>query len=157
VLCASALEFVAEASIQSSLNSIAAAFAGGTVGVMGSLVAIELRRLNLKEKAQCPYCRGRGVLPCATCAGSGTELKVTDQKLATCSESLAKQEVLLLQESRGDISFDIIKCECCEGKTTVLCTHCEGDGRLVPEQVERAVQRRGHGNEAGFDPNWFGF
>lgn len=54
-----------------TINEITAAIAGGTVGVMGTIIALEVRRQRVKERKQCPYCRGTGKLPCATCCTVG--------------------------------------------------------------------------------------
>lgn len=50
-----------------SINEITAAIAGGTVGVMGTIIALEVRRQQVKERKQCPYCRGTGKIPCGSC------------------------------------------------------------------------------------------
>lgn len=50
-----------------TINEITAAIAGGTVGVMGTIITLEIRRQRVKERKQCPYCRGTGKLPCAVC------------------------------------------------------------------------------------------
>lgn len=50
-----------------TINEITAAIAGGTVGVMGTIITLEVRRQRVKERKQCPYCRGTGKLPCANC------------------------------------------------------------------------------------------
>lgn len=55
-----------------SVNEVMSAICGGTVGVMGTIIALEVRRQRVKERKQCPYCRGTGKLPCATCYSLGT-------------------------------------------------------------------------------------
>lgn len=40
-----------------TVNEFTAAMAGGTVGVMGTLIALEAGRQKAKERKQCPYCR----------------------------------------------------------------------------------------------------
>lgn len=40
-----------------TINEIAAALAGGTVGVMGTIIVLEAGRQKAKERKQCPYCR----------------------------------------------------------------------------------------------------
>lgn len=44
-----------------TINEIAAAVAGGTVGVMGTILALETGRQRAVERKQCPYCR---MYPC---------------------------------------------------------------------------------------------
>lgn len=55
-----------------TVNEIAAAVAGGTVGVMGTILALELGRQRAMERKQCPYCRGKGKLACGNCYAIGT-------------------------------------------------------------------------------------
>lgn len=40
-----------------TINEFAAAIAGGTVGVMGTILALEVNRQKAIELKQCPYCR----------------------------------------------------------------------------------------------------
>ena len=44
---------------------------GGTVGAVGSVVAIEAKRVKVKKSKQCPYCDGTGAIACAACLGTG--------------------------------------------------------------------------------------
>lgn len=55
-----------------TVNEVMSAICGGTVGVMGTIIALEVRRQRVKERKQCPYCRGTGKLPCAVCYSVGT-------------------------------------------------------------------------------------
>lgn len=52
-------------------EGLAAALAGGTVGVLGSVLAIERKLQTVQESKDCPYCDGHGVLLCAGCLGTG--------------------------------------------------------------------------------------
>eukprot|EP00184_Porphyridium_aerugineum_P008460 CAMPEP_0184692434 /NCGR_PEP_ID=MMETSP0313-20130426/920_1 /TAXON_ID=2792 /ORGANISM="Porphyridium aerugineum, Strain SAG 1380-2" /LENGTH=198 /DNA_ID=CAMNT_0027150267 /DNA_START=63 /DNA_END=659 /DNA_ORIENTATION=+ len=97
-----------------TLNEISSAFAGGTVGAMGTLIALELSKQREIEKQQCPYCRGTGKLPCGQCYGLG-----------------ATPEPIL-----GEV-----ECECCHSHGAVECNHCEGSGRLLPIRYERALRQ----------------
>ncbi|CAN8062272.1 unnamed protein product [Agarophyton chilense] len=98
-----------------TVNEITAAFAGGTVGVMGTIITLEVRRHKVKERKQCPYCRGSGKLPCATCYTVG---------------SLPSAAAVASQKS----------CSTCNEKGFLLCNHCDGDGRLIPWAYERAIR-----------------
>lgn len=73
-----------------TINEITAAFAGGTVGVMGTIITLEVRRQRVKERKQCPYCRGTGKLPCATCytlrAVPCADTVTAQQGCTTCQE-----------------------------------------------------------------------
>ena len=52
-------------------EGLAAALAGGTVGVIGSVVAIEAKQRAVQKSKDCPYCNGTGSLICAACLGAG--------------------------------------------------------------------------------------
>lgn len=54
-----------------------AAFVGGSLGVVGTLISYEWRRYYARTRVACPYCQGRGWLTCATCLG-------TDPNCPTC-------------------------------------------------------------------------
>ncbi|CAN0026890.1 unnamed protein product, partial [Phaeothamnion confervicola] len=96
-------------------NDYVSAFAGGTVGVMGTLVALELKKFRVKERSTCPYCSGAGKLVCAQCFGSGS---------------------LLVRSTTTDLRLSV-PCPCCGGKKGVVCTNCRGDGRAVPLMLDR--------------------
>mmetsp|Transcript_6351 Transcript_6351/g.8941 ORF Transcript_6351/g.8941 Transcript_6351/m.8941 type:complete len:210 (+) Transcript_6351:38-667(+) len=54
----------------------AAAFIGGTFGVMGTLVVYEQGRYKARMRVACPYCEGRGALTCGACAGTNPDCTV---------------------------------------------------------------------------------
>lgn len=93
-------------------DAISNAFIGGTVGVMGAMVSLELKKtttdLNLD---QCPYCIGNGRLLCATCFG-GCVISGTSEACPTCG-----------------------------GYGLVECVGCKGDGRNVPLMLISKAQR----------------
>lgn len=74
-----------------TINEVVSAICGGTVGVMGTIIALEVRRQRVKERKQCPYCRGTGKLPCATCYSIGTIPSITacsgQESCTMCSSS----------------------------------------------------------------------
>lgn len=75
-----------------TINEITAAIAGGTVGVMGTIIALEVRRQRVKEHKQCPYCRGTGKLPCAACYTLGA---------VPCANTVTAQEGCIACQERG--------------------------------------------------------
>lgn len=81
-----------------TINEFAAAIAGGTVGVMGTLITLEIRRQRRNERKQCPYCIGTGKLPCGHCYTLG---------YVPCADSVTAQRV----------------CEACGGTGYVECNH----------------------------------
>lgn len=72
-----------------SVNEVMAAFCGGTVGVMSTIIALEVRRQRVKERKQCPYCHGTGKLPCGSCYTLGS---TPSPYVASAQESCPKCE-----------------------------------------------------------------
>lgn len=101
-----------------TVNEVAAAVAGGTVGVMGTLIALEVGRAKARERKQCPYCRGSGRLACGQCCTIGAVPSVSNLPAA--------------QDA----------CQLCNAAGYVECMHCEGEGRLLPIEYERALRAR---------------
>ena len=52
------------------MEAMSAAFIGGTVGIMGTLVALEIKNTKDLSLESCPYCMGHGKILCGTCLGS---------------------------------------------------------------------------------------
>jgi hypothetical protein len=42
------------------------------VGVVGTMVALEVKMRQVNERSKCPYCSGSGQLTCARCYGQQT-------------------------------------------------------------------------------------
>lgn len=53
------------------LNPNTAAFVGGSVGVVGTLVAISARRRAVRDRLACVICKGEGSIECGRCFGTG--------------------------------------------------------------------------------------
>jgi DnaJ-class molecular chaperone len=100
-----------------SANEVISSFAGGTVGCMGTLIALELAKQRVKEREGCPYCSGKGKLPCAQCYGSG---------------------VILVQTSQDGLRLSI-PCQSCKGQRAVDCNICRGDGLSIPSLLEKKL------------------
>ncbi|GJQ13932.1 hypothetical protein GpartN1_g5723.t1 [Galdieria partita] len=100
--------------IPPTVNEVASALAGGTVGVMGTLLVLEVIRQRIEEMRQCPYCRGLRKLPCGLCFGMGF---IPDVSCVSCKSD----------------------CENCGGEGSVICCHCDGSGRYLPVEYERAL------------------
>lgn len=102
------------AALSTNVHEVAAALAGGTVGVLGTLITLESVRKRVSERKNCPYCAGRGRLVCGECCALGSV-----------------PERLSASGCRW--------CDTCAGKGYVQCNHCEGSGRLLPIEYERAM------------------
>jgi|MDSY01.1.fsa_nt_gb hypothetical protein len=85
-------------------------FLGGFTGVVGTLLTYELKRYKMKQRIQCPFCEGSGVLTCAACLKTGRTMS-----------------------SSGD------PCVCgnCGGIGVVACVICKGEGTSVPVALQR--------------------
>lgn len=137
-----------------TINEIAAAFAGGTVGVMGTIITLEVRRQRVKERKQCPYCRGTGKLPCATCYTLGAvpcaNTITAQQGCTTCQERgyLRCNHVRLFHSCAGTSSHSeikltdtrIVKFRLRNRAIALRSLQCQGDGRLIPFLYERAIR-----------------
>ena len=100
-------------------DDLACFFAGGAFGVMGSLLALEYKKLQMRQRSHCPYCKGRGRLTCALCCGTGVvQVAVAGQSQMTVAD-----------------------CPLCSGKGETTCINCKGDGRLVPLMLDRRASR----------------
>ena len=102
-----------------AVNELISGFAGGTVGVMGTLIALELKKQNVISRSDCPYCQGAGKLPCAQCYGSGVMLVKT--------AGAADDPALRMS----------VPCSCCKGTALITCVICRGDGQAVPVLLEQ--------------------
>jgi hypothetical protein len=54
------------------IESLSAAFIGGTLGVMGTMMALEIKTKQDGGLDACPYCMGHGEILCGRCLGTGS-------------------------------------------------------------------------------------
>ena len=47
-------------------------FIGGSVGVVGTVIAAQVKKDQVKGRLKCNYCEGTGQILCGHCLGSGT-------------------------------------------------------------------------------------
>mmetsp|Transcript_8383 Transcript_8383/g.18006 ORF Transcript_8383/g.18006 Transcript_8383/m.18006 type:complete len:209 (+) Transcript_8383:47-673(+) len=129
---------IAQGGGASTASNLAAAFAGGTVGVMGSLIAWELRHLRDRESKYCPYCLGTGQLRCGGCFGQGFRLRSGGSAVMTSAngESVVDSDLKGAVTNGDAMSYD---CDVCDARKFVVCCHCGGDGRLIPESIQHAA------------------
>ena len=52
-----------------TVEGIAEAFVGGTVGVMSVMFLLEIKKKDDLRLEACPYCMGNGEILCGTCLG----------------------------------------------------------------------------------------
>ncbi|KAL6899826.1 hypothetical protein ACP4OV_006484 [Aristida adscensionis] len=102
----------------SQVDPIVASFSGGAVGVISSLMLVEVRNVRQQEKKRCTYCHGTGYLPCARCSASGMLLSI---------------KPFSLSRNHGNNM----------GSTNERCQNCSGAGKCdVPDML---VHRNGNG------------
>ncbi|CAN0062534.1 unnamed protein product, partial [Heterosigma akashiwo] len=106
----------APATAEIALRDTVTGFVGGAIGVTGTLIALDSKKVKVAERAKCPYCTGDGRLTCVRCLGAGMLPAAADGG-AAC------------------------KCGFCEGKGFVTCVNCKGDGRAVPLMLNRKASR----------------
>uniref|UniRef100_A0A7S3EVL4 Uncharacterized protein n=1 Tax=Haptolina ericina TaxID=156174 RepID=A0A7S3EVL4_9EUKA len=109
--------------VQFSLGAING-FIGGSVGVMGTVLATVVKKGQVKDRLKCSYCDGTGQIGCGHCLG-----------LATLS---------MMDADTG--KWSSVPCPNCEGTRTVVCINCQGSGISVPEDFLQALGD----SEAGF-------
>ena len=112
--------------VAQDILDVSAGVIGGSFGVMGTLVALEFKKMEVRERAQCPYCIGTGHLTCATCLGSG---------VVTCTREIVGEN--------GMVTLSVTKQSCpdCNADGYITCVNCKGDGRLVPTMLDTSVSR----------------
>jgi len=59
------------------VEGFAEAFIGGTVGIMGTMMALEVKTKQDAGLDACPYCMGYGEILCASCLGNGIKAGAT--------------------------------------------------------------------------------
>mmetsp|Transcript_40653 Transcript_40653/g.53534 ORF Transcript_40653/g.53534 Transcript_40653/m.53534 type:complete len:201 (-) Transcript_40653:242-844(-) len=105
---------LADELVAGTLNGLA----GGAIGVMGTLFALEFKKQKVQKRSECPYCNGQGHLQCTACLATGVvEIMTADG----------------MTKSYG--------CGYCEGTGHITCVNCKGDGRAVPLMLNRKASR----------------
>ncbi|KAG8374075.1 hypothetical protein BUALT_Bualt11G0093100 [Buddleja alternifolia] len=89
----------------SQVDPIVASFSGGAVGVITSLMLLEINNVEQQEKKRCKYCHGTGYLACARCSSSGLCLSI---------------EPIVTNASDQPL----------RAPTTKRCTNCSGAGKV---------------------------
>ncbi|KAJ4911682.1 chaperone protein dnaJ-related [Raphanus sativus] len=105
----------------SQVDPIVASFSGGAVGVISTLMLIEVNNVKQQEKKRCKYCLGTGYLPCAKCSASGVCLSVDPIKRTRASSRL-------LQAPTTE------RCLNCSGAGKVMCPTCLCTGMVTASE-----------------------
>ncbi|KAJ9678689.1 hypothetical protein PVL29_020775 [Vitis rotundifolia] len=95
----------------SQVDPIVASFSGGAVGVISSLMIVEINNVKQQEKKRCKYCLGTGYLACARCSSSGA--LVLSQPVSTAH---AGRQPLSPRKTE--------RCSNCSGAGKVMCPTC---------------------------------
>lgn len=105
-------------------------FIGGTVGVIGTIIAMVVKKTQVKERLKCTYCDGTGHIVCGVCLGRGT---------------------VKVQNDSGQ--WVMQGCSNCESTGVVVCINCQGSGLAVPDEFLQVLGD----SEAGFsDDDYIG-
>ncbi|KFK25015.1 hypothetical protein AALP_AA8G055600 [Arabis alpina] len=105
----------------SQVDPIVASFSGGAVGVISTLMLIEVNNVKQQEKKRCKYCLGTGYLPCARCSASGVCLSIDPITRPRASN-------LLLQVPTTK------RCLNCSGAGKVMCPTCLCTGMVTASE-----------------------
>jgi hypothetical protein len=66
------------------VDPIVASFCGGAVGVLSSLLLVEVKNIQAQQRSRCLYCSGTGYLECGSCSGGGcSECSFTGKVMCT--------------------------------------------------------------------------
>jgi len=111
-MCMSTLEpwlSAEDGTLAFSVNAVNG-FIGGSVGVVGTVVATLIKKSQVKERLKCTYCNGTGEIVCGVCLRRGT-----------------------VQSLNDDGVWEMTNCHNCEATGTVVCINCQGSGLAVPD------------------------
>ena len=103
--------------INFSLNAVNG-FIGGSVGVVGTVIAAQIKKGQVKDRLTCVYCDGTGQILCGHCLGPPGVLSYTDD-----------DGKLVLGED----------CANCEKTGSVVCINCQGSGLSVPDDFLKVL------------------
>ena len=125
------------------------------MGVVGTMVALEVKMRQVNERSKCPYCSGSGQLTCARCYGQQTvSYRTADGQVSACVGGVggvqAGRRAGPLTARHGpttqpptDTNQQIEQhpCPSCMGAGTVTCINCKGDGLAIPVMLDKKVSR----------------
>jgi len=114
-------EFVQFLHLPSQLSEVdpfVASFTGGAVGVISSLMLVEVNNVKNQAKSRCQYCKGTGYLGCGTCSGQGL---ISLTRVAT-----------IAKKGMG-------RCTPCSGTGKVMCTTCLCTGMALATEHDPRI------------------
>lgn len=104
----------------SAVDPIVASFSGGAVGVISSLIVVEINNVKQQEDKACKYCQGTGYLACARCSATGTSASMA----SALNLSSAQQRSSSVQG----------RCSNCSGTGKVMCPTCLCTGMAMASE-----------------------
>jgi hypothetical protein len=110
----------------SEVDPIVASFSGGAVGVISSLMVVEINNVKQQERKRCRYCHGTGYLACARCAGSGALIDV--------------EPVAIVGDNDSPLSPPKARrCPTCSGAAKVMCPTCLCTGMALASEHDPRI------------------
>lgn len=110
----------------SEVDPIVASFSGGAVGVISSLMVVEVNNVKQQEHKRCKYCLGTGYLACARCSGSGA--------------LVAMEPVSTVGSFDGPIRPPRTqRCPNCSGAARVMCPTCLCTGMAMASEHDPRI------------------
>ncbi|PRQ59722.1 putative Heat shock protein DnaJ, cysteine-rich [Rosa chinensis] len=110
----------------SEVDPIVASFSGGAVGVISSLMVVEINNVKLQEDKRCKYCLGTGYLACARCSSTGT--LVLAEAVSTIDGG---EQPLSLPKTE--------RCSNCSGSGKVMCPTCLCTGMAMASEHDPRI------------------
>lgn len=110
----------------SEVDPIVASFSGGAVGVISSLMVVEINNVRQQEHKRCRYCHGTGYLACARCSGSGSLI------VAEPVASVGYDERPLQEPTTQ-------RCPNCSGAAKVMCPTCLCTGMALASEHDPRI------------------
>lgn len=104
----------------SEVDPIVASFSGGAVGVISSLIVVEINNVKQQEQKTCKYCHGTGYLACARCSATGS----STSSIVHGTHQFIQQSSLASTE----------RCPNCSGTAKVMCPTCLCTGMAMANE-----------------------
>lgn len=104
----------------SEVDPIVASFTGGAVGVISSLIVVEINNVKQQEQKTCKYCHGTGYLACARCSATG----VSASNIIPIDCGSGEQSLLAPTQ----------RCLNCSGAAKVMCPTCLCTGMAMANE-----------------------